>query len=86
MVEELEKLGATLQDRGDTMEIDGKDMLTSSMELDSHNDHRIVMALSIASTRCNGKIKIYNAGAIKKSYPHFFKAFESVGGILEYED
>lgn len=86
MIDEMKKLGATLYETENTMEIDGVEALTSSMELDSHNDHRIVMALSIASTICSGKIKIYNAGAIKKSYPHFFKSFEAVGGILEYED
>jgi len=86
MVEELLKMGANLRDAGDTMEIDGVSMLKPSLDLDSHNDHRIVMALAVASTKCSGKIRILNAGAIKKSYPHFFKAFEAVGGILEYED
>ena len=86
MIDEMKKLGASLYETENTMEIDGVEKLTSSMDLDSHNDHRIVMALSIASTICNDKIKIHNAGAIKKSYPHFFKAFEAVGGILEYED
>lgn len=79
-------MGANLRDAGDTMEIDGVSMLKPSLDLDSHNDHRIVMALAVASTKCSGKIRILNAGAIKKSYPHFFKAFEAVGGILEYED
>lgn len=79
-------MGANLIDAGDTMEIDGVSMLKPSLDLDSHNDHRIVMALAIASTMCSGKIRIKNALAIKKSYPHFFKAFEAVGGIVEYED
>lgn len=86
MIEEMKKLGCKMSETNDTMEIDGIDEFTSSMELSSHNDHRIVMALAIASTRCNSKIKIYNAGAIKKSYPHFFKSFEAVGGIVEYEE
>ena len=86
MVEEMKKLGANLYETSNTMEIDGVDNFNPSMNLDSHNDHRIVMALAIASTVCTDKIKIYNAGAIKKSYPHFFKAFEAVGGIVEYED
>ncbi|MGM9971169.1 MAG: 3-phosphoshikimate 1-carboxyvinyltransferase [Anaeroplasmataceae bacterium] len=86
MVEELRKLGALLTDEGDHMSIIGVDGLKSSLELDSHNDHRIVMALAIASICCDGPIKIKNASAIKKSYPHFFKAFESVGGIVQYEE
>ncbi len=86
MEEELNKMGAKVYDNGDTMEIDGVDMLNGAMDLDSHNDHRIVMALSIASLKTNGKIRILNAGAIKKSFPHFFNVFESIGGIVEYEE
>lgn len=86
MIEEMNKLGAKMSETANTMEIDGIKNLGSSMELDSHNDHRIVMALAIAATRCKDKIRIINAGAIKKSYPHFFKAYEAVGGIVEYED
>lgn len=86
MTKELSKLGAQVYDKGETMEFKGIDKLKSSLELDSHNDHRIVMALAVASTRCEGKIKILNAGAIKKSYPHFFKDFESVGGKVSYEE
>lgn len=86
MVEELRKMGAILSDEGDHMYIMGVDNLSGSLELDSHNDHRIVMALAVASICSTSPIKIHNAGAIKKSYPHFFKAFESVGGIVAYED
>ncbi len=86
MEEELKKMGARVFDNGDTMEIDGVDMLDGAMDLDSHNDHRIVMALAIASLKTRGKIRILNAGAIKKSFPHFFKVFESIGGIVSYEE
>ncbi len=86
MVQELNKLGALCTDEGDHMLIIGVDSFKHSLELDSHNDHRIVMALAIASMCCDQPIKILNAGAIKKSYPHFFKDFESVGGIVEYEE
>ncbi len=86
MEEELKKMGANVKDNIDTMEIDGISMLDGSLELDSHNDHRIVMALAIASIKTKGKIRILNAGAIKKSFPHFFKVFESIGGIVSYEE
>lgn len=47
---------------------------------DSYNDHRIVMALAIASTRSNAPIIIRNANAVEKSYPEFFEDFQSLGG------
>lgn len=86
MAIELSKLDAKVYDEGDHMKIIGAPKLGASLELDSHNDHRIVMALAAASLKCSGKIKILNAGAIKKSYPHFFKDFESVGGMVDYEE
>lgn len=86
MIEELKKLGANLYEENDCMIINGVDKFSSSLDLDSHNDHRIVMALAIASTMCSGDIRIKNAKAINKSYPHFFKDFESLGGIVLYED
>ncbi len=86
MIEELNKMGAILEETPNTMTITGVKRLKGSLELDSHNDHRIVMSLAVASLMCDGKLKIKNAGAIKKSYPHFFETFESVGGIVEYEE
>lgn len=86
MTKELTKLDARVYDKGEYMQIIGVEKLGASLELDSHNDHRIVMALAAASLKCSGKIKILNAGAIKKSYPHFFKDFEMVGGRVTYEE
>ena len=37
----------------------------------SHNDHRIVMAMSLFSTKFD--VEINDAEAVSKSYPHYFK-------------
>jgi len=42
-------------------------------EIDSYNDHRIVMAAAIAATISDGPISIQNPEAIQKSYPTFFE-------------
>lgn len=49
----------------------------------SHNDHRIVMALSIFSTLMD--IKILDYQAVNKSYPSYFKDLESLGAKIIYE-
>jgi len=49
-------------------------------EVDSHNDHRIVMALAIAATRAKGDVIINNPSAVEKSYPNFFKDYFKLGG------
>lgn len=44
-------------------------------EVDSYNDHRIVMAAAIAATISDGPISIQNPEAIQKSYPTFLLHF-----------
>lgn len=44
------------------------------------NDHRIVMAFSVAAAYAAGKTQITTAEATEKSYPGFFKDFTNLGG------
>ena len=84
MKEELEKLGGSIDEFPDGMIIYGVDKLHSGI-VDSHNDHRVVMALAMASLKMDGDLVIENAEAITKSFPNFFDVFESLGGIVKYE-
>ncbi len=52
--------------------------------VNSYNDHRIVMATSIASTFCKDDVVILSAEAVNKSYGTFFEDFESLGGEIEF--
>ena len=52
-------------------------------ELSSHNDHRIVMALTILCSMTGGVID--GAEAVRKSYPNYFDALSSIGLEAEYE-
>jgi 3-phosphoshikimate 1-carboxyvinyltransferase len=45
-----------------------------------YNDHRIVMAMTIASMLCENPVIIEGAEAVNKSYPTFFEDFKSLGG------
>lgn len=45
--------------------------------LNSHNDHRIVMALSLLCTLTGGTVA--GAEAVSKSYPDFFRKIQSLG-------
>ncbi len=48
--------------------------------IDGANDHRIVMAFSVAAAYASGESRIIGAEAINKSYPEFYKDFERLGG------
>ncbi|MBO5926331.1 MAG: 3-phosphoshikimate 1-carboxyvinyltransferase [Clostridia bacterium] len=47
------------------------------------NDHRTVMSASVLSAFCEGESEILGAEAVNKSYPEFFKDYESIGGLVD---
>lgn len=82
--EELNKLGANTSETEDSLIVNGKTNIKGGT-IDSHNDHRLVMAFAMIATIADSDIVIMNAGAVKKSYPDFFKDYISLGGIVKYE-
>ncbi len=85
MADELNKIGCIVKENPDGMEIDGvKDI--NPIEFDSHNDHRVAMALSMICLVSKKEFKILNAECVSKSYPNYWNVFESLGGIISYED
>ena len=84
MKEEMNKLGANITEFEDGMDIIGVDILNGGI-IDSHNDHRVAMAIAMASLKSTGNIKILNANCVSKSYPNFWEVFESIGGKIKYE-
>lgn len=79
---ELNKLGADIVELEDGLEIKGKRYLNGGM-VESWNDHRIAMALAIASIKCKGEVIIKNSEVVKKSYPGFWNDFEKLGGKID---
>ena len=50
---------------------------TSQIVFDSHNDHRIAMALAPLAMKI-GALEIQNAEVVSKSYPDFWKEFQKL--------
>ena len=84
MKEELGKLGVLVQEDGDTVTIEGVPNIKGGVALDGHNDHRIVMALSVLAVRAEQPITISGAEAITKSYPNFFEDLRIAGAEVTY--
>jgi len=70
MHDELKKLGSGLVFGDNTITVPKKELLYKGEMLDGHNDHRIVMAMSVVLSRIGGSIE--GVEAVKKSYPGFF--------------
>lgn len=82
MKEELEKVGAKIDVLENRVIVHKVEIHKPKTPFNSHNDHRICMALSLLSTRFD--IIIQNADAVKKSYPSYFKDLESLGAKITY--
>ena len=83
MKKELETLGASLIEEGNTVRIRGVSSVKGNVTLSGHNDHRIVMALSVLAEKAEGQVTIDGCEAVNKSYPEFFRDFETAGGCVE---
>ncbi len=83
MEAELKKLGCEVKSSFDEIFIKGKTLLKGGVVLNSHNDHRIVMALSIISTIAQKPVVIENAESVEKSYPNFFNELKNIGIEVE---
>lgn len=81
--EMINNLGGSARIIGDDLEISGPII---GGEVDSYNDHRIVMAASIASVIAKEDIIIKNADAVNKSYPNFFEDFKKLGGNYDRKE
>ncbi|AEE92573.1 3-phosphoshikimate 1-carboxyvinyltransferase [Tepidanaerobacter acetatoxydans Re1] len=82
---ELSHLGAKIVELADGLIIEGRDMLDGGI-VDSWNDHRIAMALAVASVRCRNPVIIKHSDAVSKSYPGFWKDFIKLGGVVDEFD
>lgn len=82
MTSELSKIGAKIQETEDSLVIQGKTSLSGGI-VHSHKDHRIAMAMGIASIFCSEELWIKEADVVSKSYPGFWQDFIQIGGVLD---
>lgn len=78
----LIRLGAICKETEDGLMITGVPSITGG-KAQGFNDHRIVMALSIAAAKSTGDITITDKESIEKSYPNFFKDYYHLNGKVQ---
>lgn len=83
MHEELRKLGGGLLFGDNYIKVPAEQLKYQGIILDGHNDHRIVMAMSVILSQTGGVIK--GAEAIRKSYPGFFDDIIKLGAEVDIE-
>ena len=84
MAECMKKIGVEVEEGEDTIVITGGcNPPEGEVVIDSHGDHRIVMAMAIAAVSLGVDIVIENAEAVNKSYPSFFMELKKLGGVVD---
>lgn len=81
---EFGKLGVQIDLADDEMKIHGTGKIKAA-KTESHNDHRIAMALSVAALQADGPILIEQSEAINKSYPDFYDHLGNLGAKLKVD-
>ena len=77
MKQELEKIGALVFVEENRITVKSGELKSPNVAICSHNDHRIVMAMSVLLSTLGGEID--GAEAVAKSYPSFFDDLKKLG-------
>jgi len=80
MCQELYKLGARVEESPDGMII--RESHLKGGIVDGHQDHRVVMALSVAGLRSVEGIEVENAEALKVTVPDFVALMKDLGAYI----
>lgn len=77
MSEGLRSMGVEVEEVSDGMDIRGGTRLTGAA-IESHGDHRVAMAFSVAALAAHGRTSIKDSDAVDVSFPGFFDILKRV--------
>lgn len=77
MSNELKKLGAVVHSTNNSISITPPPKINNNIAINTYDDHRMAMCFSLVSLS-QQNIIINNPECVNKTYPNFFKDFESV--------
>jgi len=84
MAGELRKLGAQVEERPDGLRIVGPQRLRGAT-VDSHDDHRVALALAVAALVAEGETAIEGARCMHDSFPGFADGLAGLGADVSWE-
>jgi len=79
LVENLQKMGGTVEERQDGLKVEGRSAgKLRGAEIEPHGDHRIAMAFAIAGLAAEGPTTIRDAECAGVSFPSFYEDLNRV--------
>jgi len=82
MTSELSKVGVQVKTGSDYMVVHGGSRITGSI-VESYNDHRIAMAMTICGLIADGEMTVKNCECVDVSFPTFFEVFHNLGAVIK---
>ncbi|NLD27124.1 MAG: hypothetical protein GX661_07170 [Acholeplasmataceae bacterium] len=83
MVGGIKRMGGKIKKTTTGLTVYGVRELRGGTEIETFNDHRIIMAFSILASVCKRACVLNQFTGIQKSYPDFFNEFQRLGGKAE---
>jgi 3-phosphoshikimate 1-carboxyvinyltransferase len=77
---EFAKMNILIEIADDVMTISGGNPVGARVE--SHEDHRIAMALAVTSLQADSEVFLRDSQCISKSYPDFYRDIRSLGAVI----
>lgn len=81
MCKELTKLGASIKELPDGLEIEGSCLKGGAVS--GHADHRVVMALAAAGLGCKESVEVDTAEAVNITFPSFVELMQKINANIE---
>ena len=78
--EEFGKMNIKIEINDDLMYVTGGQ--PQSARVESHEDHRIAMAVAVAALGATGRLSIRDSQCVAKSYPGFFDDLKNLGALV----
>jgi 3-phosphoshikimate 1-carboxyvinyltransferase len=85
MAEALERMGASVEEREDSLTVHGGESTLRGATVDGRGDHRIIMALSVAGLVADGETTVRGADDVDVSFPDFFDVLSGLGADLRQD-
>ena len=76
MTQELSRMGADIKEMDDGLIIHNSKLKGEKVK--GHNDHRIVMALSLAGMIAEGKTRVTTAEAVNVTFPNYVDLMKKI--------
>lgn len=82
----LNQLGAKTVLKNDSLAITGCAFFAGGITINPDNDHRLAMMVASLASRFEKPVKLTNPQVVAKSYPYFWRDYQTLGGKINWED